>query len=157
MAGLTMELILDTNVALAWLLFDDPEMHLIQTELSAGRWRWCATAAMRDEFIHVLSYPALEKHQNSVRTKASLMACWDHWVHVLTDHHDTNPSETPPIPRLRCTDPDDQGFIDLALARQATLITRDKALLALARRAARHRTPVMTPASWSPTFPVATP
>jgi hypothetical protein len=38
---------------------------------------------------------------------------------------------------LSCVDPDDQGFIDLALAhRAAWLFTRDRALLDLARRAA---------------------
>jgi putative PIN family toxin of toxin-antitoxin system len=138
------ELILDTNVALAWLLFDDPEMRPIHHELQTQRWHWSATPTMREEFIHVLSYPTLNKHFNATQNIASLIQAWDHWVRLLPQELDP-----PPSPRLRCADPDDQCFIDLAITRRARLITRDKALLALARRAARdHQTPVMTPAAW---------
>jgi hypothetical protein len=63
--------------------------------------------------------------------------------------------ETPPPPgvaiRLHCTDADDQKFIDLAIsARVHTLVTRDKALLRLARKALeRHGLRVCRPEAWS--------
>lgn len=145
MAGLNRELILDTNVALAWLLFDDPLMHPIRNAIQAQQWHWSATPTMREEFIHVLSYPTLSRHLHAHVRATTLIETWDHWVHLVPE-----PQEPPPLPRLRCTDPDDQCFIDLALTRHATLITRDKALLALARRAVRdHCTQVIPPTAWS--------
>jgi predicted nucleic acid-binding protein len=49
-------------------------------------------------------------------------------------------------PRLRCRDADDQVFIDLALVHRARwLLTRDKALLALARRARPLGTEILRP------------
>jgi predicted nucleic acid-binding protein len=50
---------------------------------------------------------------------------------------------------LHCRDPDDQMFIDLALAASARwLLTRDKALLRLARRARTLGVEVTTPLRW---------
>ena len=51
---------------------------------------------------------------------------------------------------LRCSDPDDQKFIDLAIGERVdTLVTRDKALLRLARKAAdRYGVRVCTPQAW---------
>ena len=52
-------------------------------------------------------------------------------------------------PALRCADPDDQPFIDLALAAGANwLLTRDKALLALARPSLARGLVVTTPRRW---------
>jgi predicted nucleic acid-binding protein len=54
-----------------------------------------------------------------------------------------------PLPGLRCTDPDDQMFIDLALCtRSSWLFTRDRALLRLARRARPLGVAVIRPADW---------
>ena len=51
---------------------------------------------------------------------------------------------------LRCTDPDDQKFIDLALQTGASaLLSRDRAVLKLARRAAVHGLPIESMAAWS--------
>ena len=56
-----------------------------------------------------------------------------------------------PSPRLVCRDPDDQKFIDLALARNARwLISRDKALLALAKRAKPRGLLIQKPEFWTP-------
>lgn len=44
----------------------------------------------------------------------------------------------PPAPAcaIRCGDPDDQPFIDLAVARRAVLVSKDKAVLRLRRQMA---------------------
>jgi hypothetical protein len=50
---------------------------------------------------------------------------------------------------LRCSDPDDQPFIDLAIGRRVhALLTRDRALLRLASRARRFGVLVATPEVW---------
>jgi predicted nucleic acid-binding protein len=57
--------------------------------------------------------------------------------------------EPPPVHTLRCTDVDDQKFIDLAIATSARwLVTRDRALLKRARRAAPLGLSIATPVQW---------
>ncbi|MBX3622048.1 MAG: PIN domain-containing protein [Rhizobacter sp.] len=51
--------------------------------------------------------------------------------------------------RLRCTDPDDQKFIDLAVANARWLVSRDRAVLKLARRAALFGLQVVSPDRWT--------
>ena len=62
-----------------------------------------------------------------------------------------------PLPfgeRLRCTDPDDQCFIDLAMSRRTPwLVTRDHALRRLARRARPFGVAVLTPEAWTDAIP----
>ena len=59
-------------------------------------------------------------------------------------------SEPPACP-VRCSDPDDQGFIDLAVAHRAMLLSKDKAVLRLRRRLAPLAVPVQ--ARFSPSRP----
>ena len=60
------------------------------------------------------------------------------------------PGPLPHPQRLRCTDPDDQCFIDLAVSRRTPwLITRDHALRRLARRARAFGVAVVTPEGWA--------
>jgi predicted nucleic acid-binding protein len=57
-----------------------------------------------------------------------------------------------PSPPLRCSDPDDQIFIDAALAHHATwLVTRDRALLKLRRQALAQGLRIVQPAEWRDT------
>jgi predicted nucleic acid-binding protein len=57
--------------------------------------------------------------------------------------------QVPPGLALHCTDPDDQVFIDLALVAGARwLVTQDRALLRLARRAALRGVVIVPPARW---------
>ncbi|WP_369293093.1 PIN domain-containing protein [Klebsiella variicola] len=49
-----------------------------------------------------------------------------------------------------CRDQDDQKFIDLALdARARWLVSRDKAVLALAKRARARQLLIVTPERWT--------
>ena len=53
------EAVIDTNVLLDWLVFEDPGVVSLFTAVQEGNLRWVATEAMLDELRHVLSRPPL--------------------------------------------------------------------------------------------------
>ena len=135
-------LVLDTNVVLDWLVFRNPAVATLEPALAGGRWRWHATAAMRTEIELVLTYPAFARWQPD---RQVLESAWSRWAAP------TPPAMAPLSTPLRCTDPDDQMFIDLALQLgNATLLSRDRAVLKLARRGRQHGLTILTPERWSP-------
>jgi predicted nucleic acid-binding protein len=94
---------------------------------------------MREEPVRALIDVNLAKWQPDV---ASEVATFDHNASMCL-----TPAISPPY--LRCTDSDDQVFIDLALAEGARwLLTHDRALLKLARRAAVLGVLVQKPRAW---------
>jgi uncharacterized protein len=133
--------VIDTNVVLDWLLFGHPDSAVLSESLVAGELRWIATAAMRDEFAHVLTRGALDRWQPDL---PRLWADWDrHCVQVPPA------AAVDPASGLRCTDPDDQKFIDLAASQRGSLLlSRDRAVLKLARKLASLGVTVATPAAW---------
>jgi predicted nucleic acid-binding protein len=134
--------VLDSNTVFDWLLFRHPDGLAIGAAVAAGRLRWLATAAMRDELMHVLARGGFERWQPD---PVAIVADWArHCVEMPT------PSLADPTARFRCTDADDQKFIDLALSTQARwLLTRDRAVLKLAKRLREVGTEVLTPAAWA--------
>jgi predicted nucleic acid-binding protein len=131
--------VLDTNVVLDWLLFSDPPMAKLAAAVVGGRVRWLATATMRDELTHVLGRGLAATHGAD---PAALVATWGR--HCI--EHPTAPLAAA---HLRCTDTDDQKFIDLALDVGADwLISRDRAVLKLRRRAATHGLTIAPPDQW---------
>jgi len=121
--------VLDTNVVLDLLVFDDPACAPLLQALDAGSWRWLATAAMRDEFERVLGYPLISARlERQGRIAAAVLAAFDARVHVIAEV----PARAPCI----CSDPDDQIFIDLAVAYGARLLSKDRAVLELRVRLA---------------------
>ena len=130
--------VLDTNTVLDWLVFRDPAARVLAREIEADRITWLASPAMRREFDRVLPREALARWQPDA---AAAAAAW-------ARHARLEPAE-PPAGALQCRDPDDQFFIDLALHRRCTwLLTRDRALLELARRAMPWGVLVLTPQAW---------
>ena len=134
--------VLDTNVVLDWLLFGHPDGTILNESLIAGVLRWIATEAMRDELAHVLARGALDHWQ------PDLPRLWSAW-----DRHCTEVpagAEAGPASGLRCTDPDDQKFIDLAASQPGSLLlSRDRAVLQLARKLALLGVAVTTPTAWA--------
>lgn len=132
--------VIDTNVALDWFAFRDPVVAPpLDEAYAAGGFAWIATPAMREEFVHVLTRGVPSRPQLDV---GALVATWDRRATIVE-----------PAPAAGggwvCSDGDDQKFIDLALARRADwLLTRDRALLALARRALDRGLRIETPARW---------
>jgi len=51
--------VIDTNIALDLLVFDNPDCLPLAAALAASELRWLATASMRDELERVLGYPLI--------------------------------------------------------------------------------------------------
>jgi predicted nucleic acid-binding protein len=135
-------LVLDTNVVLDWLLFGDPSATPISAAIESQQVRWIATAAMREELAEVLRRGLAASR--GVDPRAVLRA-WDEHADLIPE-----PPRQPAALALRCTDPDDQKFLDLARAERALwLLSRDRAVLRLARRAAALGIRISVPERWS--------
>lgn len=134
-------LVLDTNIVLDWLVFDDPGVTALQAAITSDRVRWLASPAMRDELASVLTRGSLLAWQPDSQ---HIWSSWQRWACIVTPH------ATAPEHCLRCTDPDDQKFVDLALQVGAqALLSRDRAVLRLARRARAIGLEIMTGAVWA--------
>ncbi|MEO7246808.1 MAG: PIN domain-containing protein [Rubrivivax sp.] len=143
---------LDTHVVLDWLVFADARILPLAHTIEAGALQWIGCADTRAEFVHMLGSPRLARWSSD---RAHALAEHDRLVQVRT--------VSAPDLRLRCRDPDDQVFIDLARAQAARwLLTRDRALLALTRRACAAGLSIITPEAWiarhaaAPLEPLAT-
>ena len=124
-------LVIDTNVALDLLVFADDAALVIDEGLRAGQLQWLATAAMREELVRVLAYPQIASRMAFYSlTHEAVIARFD--VHV-------NIVDAPAKAPVTCSDPDDQKFIDLAVQRQCLLLSKDAAVLTMARRLAPLR------------------
>jgi predicted nucleic acid-binding protein len=134
--------VLDTNVVLDWLVFANPAVRPIAQAVESGRLRWVATPEMRAELAEVLRRGL---PRNPLLDIERIWSLWSACAHIEDDP--TPPSLAAP---LRCTDPDDQKFIDFALHRADWLITRDRAVLKLARRALPRGLAILTPEAWTP-------
>lgn len=119
-------IVLDTNVLLDLFLFHDPHTAALGAALEAGVLRFISTAVMREELRRVLDYPQLRPRLAAQRwAPEDVLAAFD-GLAVLCD----------PAPKapFTCKDADDQKFIDLAVAHRATLVSKDKAVLCMAKR-----------------------
>jgi predicted nucleic acid-binding protein len=121
-------LVLDTNVVLDVLVFADPAALPVREGLELGRLRWLATAAMRDELARVLDYPKPAPRVRFHRGHADeVLRDFDRHVQLV---------DAPPKAGVTCGDPDDQKFIDLAVAHRCTLLSKDDEVLRLRKRLA---------------------
>lgn len=121
-----MHLVLDTNIVLDLLVFDDAQVRPVKAGLEAGAFRWIATAAMREELARVLAYPKLAARVAFHRgDAASVLVDFDRHATLL---------EVPAKAPVTCGDPDDQKFIDLAVAHRCTLLSKDYEVLRMKKR-----------------------
>jgi len=134
--------VLDTNVVLDWLVFANPAVDPIARAVESGRLHWVATAEMRAELAEVLRRGL---PRNPSMNIDRIWSAWSACAHI----EDSPPPASLAAP-LRCTDPDDQKFIDFALHRADWLLTRDRAVLRLARRALPRGLAILRPEAWTP-------
>ena len=134
--------VLDTNVWLDWLVFDDPGIALLRGAVADGALVLLATPWMRAELLSVLERPLiLARRPDAPRG----IDQFDRLIRLC---------EPAPRAHLVCSDPADQSFIDLASHQRARwLLTKDRALLRLARGArARHALIVLTPLAFQSAY-----
>jgi predicted nucleic acid-binding protein len=119
-------IVLDTNIVLDLYVFNDPAIQPVREQLQSGSLRWIATQPMRDELERVLGYPQIIKsllhHQTSA---AAVLEQFDVQAHTVAVAAKAS---------VTCKDPDDQKFIDLAVAHHTMLLSKDNAVLCMAKR-----------------------
>jgi putative PIN family toxin of toxin-antitoxin system len=133
-------LVIDTNVCLDLFVFHDPRWASLLAALESGAVEAVTRSDCRDEYNIVLHYKHLPLDDD---TRPLAAARFDALITVVA----------PPESGVRlpvCTDKDDQKFLEVARdARADVLITKDKALLKLARRLAKAGMfKVMVPEAW---------
>ncbi|MDP1655243.1 MAG: putative toxin-antitoxin system toxin component, PIN family [Hylemonella sp.] len=119
-------IVLDTNIVLDLFVFDDLAVLPLKDALQTQQLQWIATPAMREELARVLAYkqivPRLAYYQ---RSATDVLADFDRLVRLV----DVAPKAHP-----TCKDPDDQKFIDLAVAHKTPLLSKDHAVLCMKKR-----------------------
>ncbi|WP_294764854.1 putative toxin-antitoxin system toxin component, PIN family [uncultured Rhodoferax sp.] len=119
-------IVLDTNIVLDLLVFADAATVPLRDALQTGRLQWVATAPMRDELERVLAYPQIAKRLAFYALSAEqVLAARDAQVQTV---------DVPPKAGVTCKDPDDQKFIDLAVAQRCLVLSKDHAVLCMAKR-----------------------
>ena len=142
---MTLRLVLDTNVWLDWLVFDDAGVAPIKAAAASAQLEIFIDAACADELAAVLGYPLQKKILAPAAQTASLAEC-RRVARTMEPAPALTPSPDCALPV--CRDADDQKFLELARACRADyLVTKDLMLLELARRKIR-RAPfaIVTPA-----------
>ncbi len=121
-------IVIDTNRVLDLLVFQDTEVAELRAALAAGRLRWLVTPAMRAELARVLGYPRIAPRLEAAALPAETVLTAFDRASVCV--------EAPAGAPVRCRDPDDQIFIDLAVQQGAHLLSKDARVLGLVRRLA---------------------
>jgi len=118
--------VIDTNIVLDLWLFEDPATIPLRAALQSGAISHLATASMRDELERVLTYPHLVKRMAKSSIQAQdILIRFDEYLLAAA-----------PAAKAACTckDPDDQKFIDLAVAHAVPLLSKDNAILCMKKR-----------------------
>ena len=126
----TQPIVLDTNIVLDVFVFNDAAALPVRQALEAGELDWLATQAMRDELARVLAYPQIVPRLAFYQLSADdVLAAFDRHARL---------QEVAGKAGVTCSDPDDQKFIDLAVASQALLLSKDRAVISMAKRLLVH-------------------
>ncbi len=126
MSDVDTRMVLDTNIVLDLFVFDDPHTHTLKLSLLDGTMQWLATQPMRDELERVLAYPKIVRRmQMGLVCAADVLQRFDALASLQA---------LAPKASVTCRDPDDQKFIDLAVAHRVRIFSKDQAVLCMAKR-----------------------
>ena len=119
-------IVLDTNIILDVFVFNDAAAQALKQGLEAGELDWLATRPMRDELARVLAYPQIVPRLAFYQLSADdVLAAFDRYARITAVAAKASVS---------CSDADDQKFIDLAVAHRTLLLSKDKAVISMAKR-----------------------
>ncbi|SAK70511.1 nucleotide-binding protein [Caballeronia temeraria] len=125
-----LRVVLDSNVWIDILVFDDPATRPIHAALVARTLEALIDERCLRELTRVLDYPQF------VRMEVDKAAALENVTRLSTFVAATLDESERPLPK--CKDRDDQKFLELAHAAGAEwLVSKDRAVLKLARRVAR--------------------
>lgn len=143
-------LVIDTNVCLDLFVFQDARWQELLASLESGNCIAYTRDDCRTEWLMVLKYPHLPL--DDARREVAMQR-FDTLFQLSEPHTDARA----PLPL--CRDPDDQKFLELARDISADyLITKDKAVLKLARKIARAGMfAIVKPEQWIEQTRCATP
>ena len=116
-----MRVVFDTNTVVSALLFEHGQLSWLRDHWRSGAVATLVSRPTIDELIRVLAYPKFDLDKAEIE---ALLADYLPFTTAVT---------VPPQPLSpRCSDTNDQMFVDLALHGQAdTLVTGDRVLLAM--------------------------
>jgi putative PIN family toxin of toxin-antitoxin system len=118
--------VLDTNIVLDLFVFHDAAAAPLKQGLEDGTLDWISTSPMRDELERVLAYPQIVPRLVFYKLQAAdVLAAFDRHARIV--------GAAPKAP-VTCSDADDQVFIDLAVAQQCWLLSKDQAVLSMQKR-----------------------
>ena len=138
----TPKIVLDTNVVLDIFVFFNPALQAVASALEQRQLQWIGTSHTMAELGHVLHHARLGGRQIDAEHVLTLAFALIRLIDV---------PEPLALNRWRCTDASDQKFIDLALSTGARwLLTRDRAVLKLARKVAPSGLVIQVPERWAP-------
>ena len=120
-------LILDTNIVLDLLVFQDPRANWIRDGIARGQFELIYSSEMLVELTDVIARPQFAQ---SGYDQSTVLSSWTQ----MAIH-----KPTPPRCPYRCDDPDDQAFIDLAYHyRPSQLLSKDRKVLQMQRTLGEH-------------------
>jgi putative PIN family toxin of toxin-antitoxin system len=125
--------VLDTNVAVSALVFQEGRLAWLREAWAAGRIVPLVSTETLAELVRVLAYPKLKLSEEETKNVLA------HYM----EHAEAVPEAGASTRVPECRDPDDRKFLQLAYAAKAdALVTGDDDLLVLA---GKSRMPVLTP------------
>jgi putative PIN family toxin of toxin-antitoxin system len=132
-----MRLVLDTNIVLDWLLFEDARMSELQRAWDERRVELVTHMPALEELRRVLTYPQFKLSESK---QAELLECYESRARMVTLENLGMPAGFP-----RCKDCDDDHFLALAYHHADAVVSKDRAVLALAKRARKFGVTVLSP------------
>jgi putative PIN family toxin of toxin-antitoxin system len=138
--------VLDTNIWLDWLVFRDPGLAPLRAAFEAGRIEIFIDEACEAELSRVLGYSLQKKILDAGEQSACMAECRRIAQRIVPAAGQKAQAALAALPK--CRDAADQKFLEAAAAAGADLlVTKDTALLELARRDLKFR--IMKPDSLS--------